>query len=380
MKKLLKLFLFLVVLAAGTYFGVTLYNSDLLEGLKPTVFETGSYTDYYYLSLDDSEKKAYTAVRESISELPEKIEVPQLDKEQLSDVLTALINDLPKAFMLGNCTLTQEGSRFFFQPNYKMTKPEYEALLSRLEETVDKILSEMPDTSDYDRELFFHDYIINNCTYSNTGDESEADVTGVFFDGRAKCSGYSKAMKLLLNSAGIDSILVTGVASDFSDEPQNHMWNAVKIDGQWYFADVTWDDPVTDSGEDLCRYVFLNMSEKMLGRTHSEYSITISCDSEEMYYYNVKGSLFDSFDEDTVKTVADLIANDADSGGNQTQFMFASSQLADKAVKKLFDGEKIYRALELADLKTERKIDTKRISYMLDEEANLVTIIFNTRD
>ena len=26
----------------------------------------------------------------------------------------------------------------------------------------------------------------------------------------------------------------------------NHVWNLLKIDGQWYHMDVTWDDPVPD--------------------------------------------------------------------------------------------------------------------------------------
>ena len=26
----------------------------------------------------------------------------------------------------------------------------------------------------------------------------------------------------------------------------NHAWNLIKIDGEWYHIDVTWDDPTPD--------------------------------------------------------------------------------------------------------------------------------------
>ena len=45
---------------------------------------------------------------------------------------------------------------------------------------------------------------------------------------------------------------------------QNHIWNAVKIDGKWYHLDLTWDDPVTSDGSDVLEYNFFLITTKEL--------------------------------------------------------------------------------------------------------------------
>ena len=32
---------------------------------------------------------------------------------------------------------------------------------------------------------------------------------------------------------------------------ENHIWNAVYLDNNWYHLDLTWDDPVTSTGENM---------------------------------------------------------------------------------------------------------------------------------
>ena len=44
-----------------------------------------------------------------------------------------------------------------------------------------------------------------------------------------------------LNKAGVETRLITGHSGE-GDGPDNHMWNAVKLDGEWYNLDITWDD------------------------------------------------------------------------------------------------------------------------------------------
>lgn len=72
-------------------------------------------------------------------------------------------------------------------------------------------------------------------------------------DGKALCEGYSKAFKVIMDKLGIPCVLVAGPAcSGFGgvDDKGNklestyepHMWNAVKVEGQWYGVDVCWND------------------------------------------------------------------------------------------------------------------------------------------
>ncbi len=55
----------------------------------------------------------------------------------------------------------------------------------------------------------------------------------------AVCDGYSCGFQLLMESFGIESRVVTGVAGNPGDEG-GHAWNMVKLDGSWYDTDTTW--------------------------------------------------------------------------------------------------------------------------------------------
>ena len=58
------------------------------------------------------------------------------------------------------------------------------------------------------------------------------------------CEGYSKAFKVLCDQLGIPCLLETGYAGT-SGGMGLHMWDLVEMpDGNWYGADITWDDPV----------------------------------------------------------------------------------------------------------------------------------------
>lgn len=55
----------------------------------------------------------------------------------------------------------------------------------------------------------------------------------VFFTDSTVCAGYSQAMQILCNAVGIDCTVVTSA---------EHEWNLVRLDGAWYYVDLTWND------------------------------------------------------------------------------------------------------------------------------------------
>ena len=56
------------------------------------------------------------------------------------------------------------------------------------------------------------------------------------------CEAYARSMQLVLNKLGIPCVLVCGLQT--SGEAEAHMWNEVRIGGNWYVVDATWDDPI----------------------------------------------------------------------------------------------------------------------------------------
>ncbi len=94
--------------------------------------------------------------------------------------------------------------------------------------------------SDADRVRSINRYLCDTVTYDlNAADRATA--AGALVDGRCVCEGYAHALQLLCEAAGIDCVCILGEASS-NGETEGHMWNAVRIDGIWYYVDATWND------------------------------------------------------------------------------------------------------------------------------------------
>ncbi len=61
---------------------------------------------------------------------------------------------------------------------------------------------------------------------------------GPLVEKRGICGGLAWAFKLLMDEAGIPCLCVVGYLKSKPDI--GHMWNLVKLDGQYYHVDVTW--------------------------------------------------------------------------------------------------------------------------------------------
>lgn len=114
------------------------------------------------------------------------------------------------------------------------------------------------EMSAYDKIKAFHDYVINNSVYdkerataiengNDTSNSSSHKANGPLIDGIGLCSGYSDAMKIYLDKLSITSYKISNT---------NHIWNLVYINGGWLHLDLTWDDPVTNTGDNLLLHKF----------------------------------------------------------------------------------------------------------------------------
>ena len=85
--------------------------------------------------------------------------------------------------------------------------------------------------------LTIHDYIVSHSEYDTS--YSIYACEGIFMRGIGVCQSYACTYMYILNSLGIDCYFVP------SDEMW-HGWNIVRINGQLYHVDCTYDDPVSD--------------------------------------------------------------------------------------------------------------------------------------
>ena len=106
-----------------------------------------------------------------------------------------------------------------------------------------------------------HDYIINHTKYDK--DRADKNIIryrsntayGVLFEGYGICGGYTDAMALFLNYYDIPN---------FEISSENHIWNAVYLDGKWLHLDLTWDDPIVSTGEEILSNVYFLITTEQL--------------------------------------------------------------------------------------------------------------------
>lgn len=138
-------------------------------------------------------------------------------------------------------------------------------LLSQAEYVIGHITSDT--MTDYEKIKAIHDYIINNCTYKDTGDRSHSAI-GALIDNYAVCEGYTEAFELLCYLCGIECMEVDGTAVS-NQSSGNHAWNKVKLNNFWYNVDVTWDDPLGTVPN--LRYDYFLVSDDKLSENHEWY-------------------------------------------------------------------------------------------------------------
>ena len=128
-------------------------------------------------------------------------------------------------------------------------------------------------------ELAVHDWLIDHMEYDpgelDEYDDIEPDPYhdspyGALIRGKGICEGYTKTFQLLMDMAGIECISIYG-NSDNGVELGEHAWNQVKLDGEWYVVDVTWDDPVysgTGSLPQSIHHKYFNVTWDDIKRNH----------------------------------------------------------------------------------------------------------------
>jgi len=104
--------------------------------------------------------------------------------------------------------------------------------------------------SDYQKIVAIQNWYKENVNYMLTGARSDS-ISEIFLNHQGQCEDYAETFGLLMEVLGIESYYIAGQAYKL-ETTDGHAWNIVKVDAgngkgaQWYYADMTWDDFVTD--------------------------------------------------------------------------------------------------------------------------------------
>lgn len=154
-------------------------------------------------------------------------------------------------------------------PTYTMTGDRLQDAKAAFLQAVDLMLERLtPDMSQYEMEKALHDMLAVKVTYAS-GDNSHS-AYGALVDGLAVCEGYAEALQCLLQRVGIQSIEVFG-----ESRGENHAWNMVRIDGEYYLVDLTWNDQ-----NNILLYAYFNQTSAIFDEDHEQWMIGETEDDE----------------------------------------------------------------------------------------------------
>lgn len=160
---------------------------------------------------------------------------------------------------------------------------EYEILLHVYESLIDLI--------DYDT---FGIELYDSVEHTDDEPDDLRSIYGAFVNRKAVCTGYSKATQYILQKYGIECAYISSI------ESEDHAWNLVNIDDEYYYVDTTWGDSSNTDPEksypDRINYSFLCMTTAELACVDShtpDDTVELPfCNSEKYNYYKNKGLYF----------------------------------------------------------------------------------------
>ena len=167
------------------------------------------------------------------------------------------------------------------------------------------------DGSEYAKALWLHDWLLDQLEYDNTLKWSSAE--SALTRKLGTCQSYESAYAKLLTAAGIEN-------SETRDTYDGHTWNAMKLDGQWYQTDCTWDDSSDNWYSFDQRHLYFGLTDELMAIAHPGHSKIYTTDT----YATRSTSLADNYFVRTgdaakwAKAYSDRIQKNLDAG--KTEF------------------------------------------------------------
>lgn len=310
-----------------------------------SVFAADSDMRYGRTKLTADQQYVYDALAKGLKDAKAGIEINLTGKNidfnnDLGKIIDMAYSDYPKYFWFNGAWgagISSNGTTTILtlNPTYTITGPALSSAKNAYNSKVSELTNGLSGKSDYEKSKILHDRLIDAVTYVSTNNDQNA--YGALVEGKAVCNGYARAYQHLMNEAGIPTWYVRGASINPATNTQiGHAWNLVKLDGKWYYTDVTWDD----QGENTF-YEYLNVTTAKMAEGHSldsNYAALVpQATATDANYYKVEDREFSKYDQ---SKLVELLKKD----NNKTQIYItgnANSFLNSLAADLLTIGEKL---------------------------------------
>lgn len=345
------------------------------------VFVKGSPIEkaYPYNTLDSNKKAAYDAMITAIKAHKDRFDIPDGVKISGDEYveLYQLIYDFEYSIFdldvnIRYTSASNTGNVVSAQLSYLYTSEQVNDMQKKVDAAADKIISELWDgMSEYEIVKFFYDKLASEVEY-NENAENLRDIYGALVEKSTVCGGYARAFSYLCSKVGIETITTLG---DFNETP--HMWNMVKIDGNWYHVDVTSGN-ATNTEFPYIRYDYFCVTDDIINKYHVLYDQPFDYPkaASEKYNYFVYNNLIARDVPDAAALIAEEIIKASAAKIPAVQFACADDQTFEDVIFYLFDPEQRH-AIDIYENtydSAENKYNLNSIQYHSDPKTRVIKL------
>ncbi len=229
------------------------------------VFDQNFYP--YYHMLNDNEKELYRQIYANAYAMRERFKpCVSVYSVNVGRVVEAVYNDNPILFWVETsygCKYGADGTVVEISLQYNETVKKADQSKDKFFERAEEILSVARTLkTDYDKEKYVHDKLVSKVTYAAEAPMNQTAYSALV-NGQTVCAGYARAFQYLMQQLGIPCYYCRGYSGE------NHAWNIIRLYGEYYNVDVTWDDTVPST------YDYFNKNDADFAQTHIRRSSSV---------------------------------------------------------------------------------------------------------
>ncbi|MBJ8349381.1 hypothetical protein JHK64_01880 [Streptococcus sp. CSL7508-lung] len=203
-----------------------------------------------------------------------------VDTSFINDVISEIEYQNPTIPHIRNVQLSADNSKILVS-YYDLDKETRNKKTKEIRDVLDKAVSEIitEGMTEIEKARAINQYIISNSEYDYEAfkqgkgswllDSDFADAYhayGISVEHLGVCISYAQTFNYMAKKAGLEVITVTGYVN--GDQNAGHAWNAVKIDGEWRYFDITWNDHDDPSRQE--EYFNLSHDDEILTSSHTQ--------------------------------------------------------------------------------------------------------------
>ena len=248
---------------------------------------------FYYTKMTKQQQAAYHVIMQGANALADEFQIPRIESAELYDVFFRLRLDHPEIFWMTGYKYKyyQDSPNLIFVPEYLFDKNKIREHQKAMGARVDKLVRPAMKFSEWDKEKYVHDFICENIRYDKLKKPYSHEIIGPLGHGVGVCEGIAKSVKVLCDTLGVWCIIAICGNNPEKGIKYRHTWNIVRINGQYYHLDATFDNTLgkSEDGSVSIRYDYFNLDDKNIFRDHEPLIAPAPpCPDGNHFYYREK--------------------------------------------------------------------------------------------